>query len=61
MKPSRKPVEYIYAVLVHEAVHVWQHFREHIGETKAGDEQEAYCIETISYNLMQSYKKQVGK
>jgi hypothetical protein len=61
IKPSRKSLEHIYAALVHEAVHVWQQIRAHIGESRAGDEQEAYCIERISFNLMQSYKKQTGE
>lgn len=61
IRKTRKSREFIYAALVHEAVHVWQEFQRFLGEEKTGDEQEAYCIETISYNLMRSYKKQVGK
>lgn len=62
LRPYRRmSVEKVYAALVHEAVHIWQEIRAYIGESKAGDEQEAYCIERIAYNLMQSYRKQTNK
>ncbi len=60
-RPSKKPIEEIHADLIHEAVHVWQYIRDHIGEEKAGDEQEAYSIERIAFGLMRSYKKQTSK
>lgn len=59
-RPSKKPIEEIHADLVHEAVHVWQYIRDHIGEERAGDEQEAYSIERIALRLMVAYKKRVG-
>lgn len=43
------------ALLVHEAVHVWQAFCEHIGEKSPSDEFEAYSIQSISYELMTAY------
>ena len=43
------------ALLVHEAVHVWQAFCEHIGDTSPSDEFEAYSIQSISYELMTAY------
>ena len=60
LKMKRRPIEKPYSILIHEAVHVWQEIREYIGESKAGDEQEAYCIEQIAYNLMMAYKNRMG-
>jgi len=41
----------IMGICAHEAVHVWQSVKEYIGETKPGDEQEAYFIQYISQEL----------
>lgn len=43
------------AMLVHEAVHVWQKWRESIGEDAPSKEFEAYSIQAISQRLMQAY------
>lgn len=43
------------SLLVHEAVHVWQEFKEHIGEHSPSREFEAYSIQAISQRLMQAY------
>ena len=43
------------ALLVHEAVHVWQNWRESIGEHKPSSEFEAYGIQQIAQRLMQAY------
>lgn len=48
------PIE-IAGLLVHEAVHVWQKFREDIGEKHPSSEFEAYSIQVISQQLMQAY------
>ena len=47
-----------YGLLVHEAVHIWQAYRESIGEDKPGHECEAYIVQHISQELMASYDKQ---
>jgi hypothetical protein len=47
-------------LLTHEAVHVWQQFREWIGEDKPGDEAEAYAIQRISQRLWCSYVEQTS-
>jgi hypothetical protein len=57
-RPSKKPIEQIHGDLVHEAVHVWQEIRSHLGEEKPGTEQEAYSIEKIATNLFMAYKQQ---
>ena len=44
-----------YSILVHEAVHVWQAYIDHIGETKPSEEFMAYSIQAISKELMNQY------
>lgn len=50
----------VYSILVHEAVHLWQEIKEHIGERTPGAESEAYAIQRISQSLMYSYKEQIA-
>lgn len=49
----------IASTLVHEAVHIWQEFRERIGESDPSSEFEAYSIQTIAQRLMEEYARQV--
>lgn len=49
----------IAAMLVHEAVHVWQEFVESIGENKPSREFEAYAIQAITQRLLYDYARQV--
>lgn len=56
---GRTPVE-VAGLLVHEAVHVWQSYCARIGERNPGDEQEAYGIQAIAQELMQSFTEQTG-
>lgn len=56
---DRKPSE-IVGTLVHEAVHVWQEYISYIGEDSPGKEQEAYAIQAISQELVQSYSDQLS-
>lgn len=63
MRPRAKGVnvEQVYALLVHEAVHIWRWHCELIGEDKPSSEFEAYGIQSISQELMLSYRKMTGK
>ena len=45
-------------LLVHEAVHIWQRTCEDYGEHRPSAEFEAYAIQNISQQLMQSYREQ---
>ena len=58
---NRDPVQ-IAGLLVHEAVHIWQNYCDHIGEDKPSIEFEAYSIQTIAQELMEAFKRQsVGR
>lgn len=50
----------IAALLVHEAVHAWQHFCERIGESRPSSEFEAYAIQSMAQRLMYSYAEQTA-
>ena len=47
----------IAALLVHEAVHIWQKYCERIGEHTPSDEFMAYGIQFLSQELMYAYVK----
>lgn len=49
----------IASMLVHEAVHIWQQFRERIGESSPSAEFEAYAIQSISQRLMHAYAERL--
>lgn len=48
------------ALLVHEAVHIWQHYCVWIGEQSPSTEFEAYAIQHISQELMYAYADAMG-
>ena len=51
----------IAALLVHEAVHVWQNAMANINEDSPSKEFEAYSIQAISANLMNAYVEQTQR
>ena len=50
----------IAAMLVHEAVHIFQEWCLHYGEQRPSSEFEAYSIQTIAQRLMYSYAEQTA-
>ena len=49
----------IAAMLMHEAVHVFQRYCAHIGEHEPSAEFEAYSIQAIAQNLMYAYAERM--
>jgi hypothetical protein len=56
IRPGRRLLTETYALLVHEAVHIWQWIKEDIGEDEPSKEFEAYSIQRLSLNLMGAYR-----
>jgi len=56
---GRNPIE-VAGLLVHEAVHVWQAYADHIGERFEGMEQEAYAVQSIAQELMAEFARRMG-
>lgn len=50
----------IVGLLIHEAVHIWQSMCENIGENEPSREFEAYSIQWISQELMESFSEQTN-
>ena len=56
---ERTPVQ-VAAMLVHEAVHIWQYYCDDMGERSPGAEQEAYAIQNLSQTLMEEFSRRVS-
>ena len=54
---ARDPIE-VAALLVHEAVHLWQWNCQTMGESNPSSEFEAYSIQWLSQQLMYEYVRQ---
>lgn len=62
IKPlAKRSIEQRHAVLMHEALHVWQEHCGLIGEEKPSAEFEAYAVQLIAQELMLEYRNQVGR
>ena len=48
----------VHALLVHEAVHIWQQVRSDYGEHNPSSELEAYAVQCLSQRLMEEYERQ---
>lgn len=53
--PEDHPFEEVLGMLVHEAVHIWQNWCDHLGEHSPGAEQEAYAVQAFSQALVKAY------
>ena len=49
--------EEIYALILHECIHLWQMIKRNIQEELPGDEIEAYSIQSIFRNMLSEYKR----
>lgn len=58
LRPTRThTTEEIYALLVHEAMHLWQAIIDTIGEHRPSTEFEAYSVQAICLNLFVAYRE----
>ena len=49
----------IACLIVHEAVHIWQHYIDSLNEHNPGIEQEAYAIQYFSEVLIREYRRRI--
>ena len=56
-KNSAFDINQIHALLLHEAVHLWQEIKIYIDENNPSKEFEAYSIQALAQNLFYAYKK----
>ena len=52
-----RTAQQVYALLTHEAVHIWQAIKDDLEENKPGSEFEAYAIQAITQNLTTAFSK----
>ena len=55
--PKGTPKSVVYGLLVHEAVHVFQHKLDGMGEDKPSKEFQAYSIQSIACELFDQYAR----
>lgn len=51
-------IEQVFGLLAHEAVHIWQEIRSHLGEQSPSKEFEAYSVQKICQELFSEYMRQ---
>lgn len=51
----------IAALLVHEAIHIWQDTLALLGEGKPGSELEAYAVQSIVQTLLEAYNRRAKR
>jgi hypothetical protein len=56
-----KTLEQVYALLTHEAMHLWREIKTELGEKFPSEEFEAYAMQHIVSNLFESYKHQTKR
>jgi hypothetical protein len=56
---KKRPLAVTAAILAHEAVHVYQRLFRRIGEDYPSKEFQAYVVENVTRNLLESYLEQV--
>jgi hypothetical protein len=54
------PIE-VYALLVHEAMHIWREIRLDLDERDPSAEFEAYAMQMLARELMQAYAARKGR
>lgn len=60
IKPIPSDPTQVMGLLVHEAVHVWEHILEALGEKQPSSEMQAYGIQGIFLQLFQEYARQTA-
>jgi hypothetical protein len=56
-KAEGMPLASVIGLLTHEAAHIWQQMREHIGEDDPSSEFEAYAMQAIIQSLWTGFEK----
>ncbi len=56
-KTKGKTKEQVYALLVHEAAHLWQYIKKELGETTPSAEFEAYALQNLAQGLFEAYRE----
>lgn len=59
-KTKGRPLNQVYGLLLHEAVHIWQRVKKLMGEKDPSIEFEAYSIQRIAQDLFDMYKDSEG-